>query len=345
VNITLLEHLRAALGEFVPISTLAWAVGATEEQAQDELRELERFGFRFEHHPYRGVAYRGPATRLCPDQIEHELHTRWVGRRVAVWNRVASTNDLANRASGSLANEGLVVLAEEQTAGRGRRGRQWFAPPGTSLLMSVLLFPRGKLGDVAWLTALGAVAVAEVVAERTGLETRIKWPNDVRVSGRKIAGILVERGEGAVIGIGLNVNGAEAELPAELRDLAASLRILTGESFDRSELARGLIQRLDHWYHRGLEEGPDSLSPSWSAHSEHLGRWVQVDTPAGPREGRLTELNLTQGLTLATGRNEKERLRLATHAVLSLVHLPEPTEARQFVEESFPFEDSPSQGG
>ena len=112
-----------------------------------DLDELEAFGFAIERHPYRGVAYRGPAERLCPDQIEYGLGTRRVGRRVAVWNRVASTNDLAARAAASPANEGLVVLAEEQTAGRGRRGRTWTAPPGSSVLMSVLLFPPGPLAD------------------------------------------------------------------------------------------------------------------------------------------------------------------------------------------------------
>ena len=159
------------------------------------------FGFGIEQHPYRGAAYRGPAERLCPDQIEHGLATRWIGRRIAVWNRVTSTNDLAARAGTSASNDGLVVLAEEQTAGRGRRGRSWTAPPRSSILMSVVLFPPPHLAPAvpeaafgcAWLTALGAVATAEVVAAWTGRDATIKWPNDVRVDGRKIAGILVER--------------------------------------------------------------------------------------------------------------------------------------------------------
>ena len=93
-------------------------------------RELEDFGFRVERHPYLGVAYRGPAARLCPDQIEWELGTATVGRRSRSGGGSASTNDLAARASASSANDGLVVLAEEQTAGRGRRGRTWAAPRG-----------------------------------------------------------------------------------------------------------------------------------------------------------------------------------------------------------------------
>ena len=108
-------------------------------------RRLVSFGFGIEQHPYRGASYVGPADRLCPDQIEHELATRWLGRRIVVWNRVTSTNDLAARAGASGSNDGLVILAEEQTSGRGRRGRSWTAPPRSSILMSVLLFPPPQL--------------------------------------------------------------------------------------------------------------------------------------------------------------------------------------------------------
>ena len=184
-------------GEYVPLDGL----GPDTDRVRADLEALAAFGFGIERHPYRGAAYAGPADRLCPDQIEHELATRRIGRRIAVWSRVASTNDLAAQAGRSASNEGLVVMAEEQTAGRGRRGRSWTAPPRSSILMSVLLFPPPDLAPAvpesafgcAWLTAMGAVATAEVVSAWTGREAAIKWPNDVRVDGRKIAGILVER--------------------------------------------------------------------------------------------------------------------------------------------------------
>ena len=226
VNIPLLRRLRDAQGAFV----MADELGDDLAGVRGDVEELRRFGFEIEEHPYGGFAYRAPAARLCPDQIEFELRTRLVGRRIAVWNRVGSTNDVAARGAGSIANEGLVVLAEEQTAGRGRRGRAWTAPAGSSLLMSVLLFPPEPTADPGWLTALAALAVVEVVAAWSGRDARIKWPNDVRVDGRKIAGILVERGPGAVIGIGLNVNIRLDQFPDELRDSATSLRILTGDA-------------------------------------------------------------------------------------------------------------------
>ncbi len=307
MNIALLRQIRDAAGGFVAVDRL---VGSPAD-----LDELQAFGFVFERHPYQGVAYRGPSPRLCPDQIEWELGTKVVGRRVAVWNRVESTNDLAAKAAISQANDGLVILAEEQTKGRGRRGRSWASPPGSSILMSVLLFPSPVLDDLGWLTALGAVAVAEVVAELVGVEARIKWPNDVRVEGKKLAGILVERGQGTVLGIGVNVN--VEDFPADLLDSATSLQRLSGRPFDRSEVARSLIQRLDFHHSRAVEAGPGSLDEPYRQKSEHLGHQVEVSTAHGFVEGRLVGLDLRSGLRVETDVDSVEILGRDVQAILN----------------------------
>ena len=352
LNIPLLDRLREARGDYVPLDGL----GADVDQVRDDLDKLVGFGFRIERHPYRGAAYSGPAVRLCPDQIEHELATRWIGRRVAVWSRVSSTNDVAASAGGSPANAGLVVLAEEQTAGRGRRGRKWTAPPNSSILMSVLLFPPSDLVSAAhdsafgcaWLTILGAVATAEVVSARTGRNARIKWPNDVRVNGRKIAGILVELAQppgrsvmnekdsnlacGVVIGIGLNVNLGPEDFPEEHREIGTSLRIeCNGAIVDRSDVTRDIIRRLDHWYSSSLKSGCEALNDSWRCLSEHFGRDVAITTTTGIRAGRLVDLNIRSGVTLAlAGESDKvmrdndygEILQIPFSAIIALNELP-----------------------
>jgi BirA family biotin operon repressor/biotin-[acetyl-CoA-carboxylase] ligase len=317
LNIPLLDRLRASAGEYIPIEEL----GSDNDRVLADLDALAAFGFAIERHPYRGVAFSAPAKRLCPDQIEHALGTSRLGRRIAVWERVPSTNDLAAQAAGSTCNDGLVILAEEQTAGRGRQGRAWTAPPRSSILISILIFPPRALGsadpdagqDCAWLTALGAVATAEVVSAWIGREAAIKWPNDVRVNGRKIAGILVERPathglsgspesariRAAVIGIGLNVNVDRGALPAELEALATSIQIERhGFPVDRSEVASHLIRRLDHWYDVVRSRGCAALNAAWLDRNKLLGQVVRVTTPDGPRSGRLVDLDVHLGLSL-----------------------------------------------
>jgi BirA family transcriptional regulator, biotin operon repressor / biotin---[acetyl-CoA-carboxylase] ligase len=178
---------------------------------------------------------------------------------------------------------------------------------------------------------------------RTGRVATIKWPNDVRVGGRKIAGILVERAlssksrvtasspdpglgsSGAIIGIGLNVNLAEDAFPPELGGMATSIQIeLDGAVVDRSALANDLIRRLDTWYDQSRAQGVGSLNDCWRARSEHIGQIVEVETPSGRLVGRLVDIDMDLGLTLDLGagpRREREhsgqvdstitRLRLA----------------------------------
>ena len=304
LNIPLLDRLRAAGGEFV-----AWPIlDAHFPQAAAGVAALADFGFGVEPHPVHGVAYRGPAERLCPDQIEHNLSSQVIGRQVAVWNRVTSTNNLAMHAASSRSNHGLAILAEEQTAGRGSRGRIWTTPPRSSILLSVLLFPPPELDDPVWLNALAAYSVAGVVwgwlGDRLGLAPRgderpgvtIKWPNDVRINGRKVAGILVERGKGTVIGIGLNVNIAAADFPPELRGLATSLAVELGGPLDRSALVRDLLGNLDVLYHCVLHSGLDELNSCYNWHSEHLGHEVEIQTDQEIVSGRLGQFDLRAGL-------------------------------------------------
>ena len=188
--------------------------------------------------------------------------------------------------------EGAVAVTEEQTAGRGRMGRRWDAPAGSSLLVSTLLRPPPER-RASELTLLAGVCVAVVVERATGLAAQIKWPNDVMLDRRKVAGGLAELRDGAVVlGIGLNVNQRPGELPSETKVPAGSLYSLTGREYERGELLADLLLELEHRYDGWREDGLASLYEDLGARDFLRGRRVTVDGVAGTsqlitRDGRL----------------------------------------------------------
>jgi BirA family biotin operon repressor/biotin-[acetyl-CoA-carboxylase] ligase len=155
------------------------------------------------------------------------------------------------------APEGALVVAEEQTAGRGRLGRRWLAPAGTSLLCSLQLRPTVDTERLPELTGVAARACAEAIAALTGLEPALKFPNDVLVHGRKVAGILAEAREGRIVlGIGINVNVTADELPQDVDRAATSLLVESGREHDRVELLAELLERLERRYEAWLSGAP-----------------------------------------------------------------------------------------
>jgi len=231
---------------------------------------------------------------LDPDRLEQSGNPL-IGRVVQVWNRIGSTNDAALHAAKTAANAGLVIFAEEQTSGRGRRGRVWLAPPRASILMSVVLFPPAPLADPAALVTLAAVAVASAVEPFARTRIGIKWPNDLYASGKKLGGILVERAVGTVIGIGLNIHVA----PPETGEVAAScLDDLAGEVIDRTSVALAILRALESRYQSLLDDGLAELVDEWRRRAILIGETVVVDTAQSQHRGTLVAADPLDGLAL-----------------------------------------------
>lgn len=237
------------------------------------------------------------------------LHTfTQAGWRVRHWERVGSTNDLARAAGLAGEAEGLVVLAEEQTAGRGRLDRGWVAPPGTCLLMSLLFRPAETFAHHASrITMLCGLSLVEAIrAVDAALPVQLKWPNDLIVARpdgawRKVAGMLSEVGleENApaflVVGIGLNVNVPPDALPA-LAPNATSLLAEAGHPFDRAALLHAFLERVTHHVAR-LRAGVDPAA-AWRASLAWRGARVEVHTPTGITAGVLADVDDTGALLL-----------------------------------------------
>jgi BirA family biotin operon repressor/biotin-[acetyl-CoA-carboxylase] ligase len=175
-----------------------------------------------------------------------------IGAVIHLYETCASTNDLAKGLAQQGAREGTVVIADEQTGGRGTKGRAWFSPRNRGIYMSVILRP--ATGDVSLLPLLAGVAAAEAVRSSVGLEAGLKWPNDVVWNGKKIGGILCEsefvgdETRFVILGIGLNVSQSRKDFPAAIRPRAASLRMILKKDIDRERLEQSLFERLDWWY-------------------------------------------------------------------------------------------------
>lgn len=212
---------------------------------------------------------------------------------------VASTQAVAFALAGEGAPDRTVVVADHQTAGRGRFGRRWLDEPGASLLVSILLRPRLEPSRLPLLSYAAAVAVAEALEAAAGLAGRLKWPNDVLVDGRKIAGILLESriGQAPAVVVGIGVNVAQRAFPPDLAPRVTSVALAGGRSTDREALLAALLESFDAWRGRLEGEGFAAVRERWLALSDTLGRPVRVDG----RVGIAVDLDAEGALVLRDG--------------------------------------------
>jgi BirA family biotin operon repressor/biotin-[acetyl-CoA-carboxylase] ligase len=211
------------------------------------------------------------------------LATTWVGGVVHYLLSVSSTSTELKTLAGGGATVGTVVLADEQTGGRGRSGRTWFSPDRMGVWMSVLLGSGAAAERLAPLSVAAAVSVADALRELTGLDVRVKWPNDLLVGDRKLGGFLVEsmqtageRVVSAVLGVGLNVSLAEDDFPAELAGTATSLQLALGRPVARLDVLRVTLLALEECFERYERDGIAGFRERWRELSSTLGREVTV---------------------------------------------------------------------
>jgi len=232
------------------------------------------------------------------------------GTQVYYQPRLGSTNDLARDLAVQGAPEGTLVIANEQTAGRGRMGRRWDAPPDTSLLMSIIFRPSLPVERSPRLVMACGLALAEACHELTSLPVQVKWPNDLQIGGKKVAGILAEsavsgeKAEWIVVGIGLNVNQV-FEPGDPLWETATSLRMAGGNEYDRAAVLAQSMARLKSWYSR-LED--EALTEAWRKRCVTLGQRIRVSTAAGELIGLAEDIDTTGALWLCDDSGRRHRL-------------------------------------
>ncbi len=211
-----------------------------------------------------------------PDDLWELPHCH-VGHQVLVFRSVTSTNEVAASLADDLAHAGVAILAESQSAGRGQYGRSWFAPPGSSVLLSVLMFPPPELRRPALLTAWATLAVAQTVQTICHEVPSLKWPNDVLLRGKKVSGVLIEQGRGVVAGIGLNVNQTSEEFAKVQLPCAISLGSVVGQPLDVFATARLLLGYLDRLYDQIMRGQLTDLEVQWNSLLRLLHREVLAE--------------------------------------------------------------------
>ena len=236
---------------------------------------------------------------LSPEKIKDGLTTKWLGRTIHFHHTVESTNLLAIKLAQQGAPQGVVVLADQQLSGRGRGRRSWHSPPGVGIYCSIVLRPKTAPEKAQLITLITGVSIVKAVALRTGLSPRVKWPNDVLINGKKVAGILLEgRASGArleysVIGFGINVNNGLADLPEDIGVNASSLFMELNKTVDRNALAMEIFLQLERLYHRFQREDFAVILDQWRRNSSTLGQRVRIWQKDKATEG--IALDLTEG--------------------------------------------------
>jgi BirA family biotin operon repressor/biotin-[acetyl-CoA-carboxylase] ligase len=258
---------------------------------------------------------RKPSELLLPAEIRDGLKTTVFGRdRIDYFSQTDSTNVRARAIAAEGAPEGTVVVAEEQLQGKGRRGRSWYSPSGEGITVSVILRPRVQPHEAPQLILMSAVAAAETLLAHAAIPVAIKWPNDILIGGKKIAGLLTEmsadmdRIDYVVIGLGLNVNTPSAGLPPEIEGIATSLCAETGRVFSRAALLRTYLEKLEGTYSLFQERNFEPIRKRWLELSRIIGKQVKITGVERTYEGEVVDIDPNGFLILQSSDGATQRI-------------------------------------
>jgi BirA family biotin operon repressor/biotin-[acetyl-CoA-carboxylase] ligase len=298
----ILRLLRTSRSGFVSGAELASAMGVSRTAVWKHVKSLEQEGYGIEAVPSKGYRLLSAPDLIVPGEVQRELRTKTIGRAIVHRIETGSTNGLAMELALQGAAEGTAVVAEAQTAGKGRRGRSWVSPRG-NLYLSVVLRPAVPVYKAPLITLMGAVAVASAIRKHLGVPAAIKWPNDILISGKKVCGLLTEmsaepdRIRHIVLGIGVNVNMDLRVLPSDIRSRSTTLAAEAGRSIDRTKLLKALLTELDHWYRCFLRKEADVIV-AWQELNETIGKRVAVSGAGDILEGKAAGVDAEGRLIL-----------------------------------------------
>lgn len=261
------------------------------------IQTLKNEGYDIESVPKKGYILKESPNRLFPQEILSRLQTRWLGHNICYRDSIDSTNTLAKGLANEGCPNGLVVVAEEQGAGKGRLSRGWISPYAKGIWFSVVLKPPFLPQEASKCTLLAAVAVVKAVNKIAGVHAAIKWPNDILLMGRKLVGILTEMNAEfghinyVVIGTGINTNATPDDYPEDVKDIAVSVADAATEQFTRVDLLCDILKNMEDLYEKALLDGFAPILEEWRKYSCTLGQEVKVMAPDCTYFGKAEDID------------------------------------------------------
>lgn len=307
--LTLLRNSR----EYVSGQDLCARFGVSRTAVWKAINQLKEEGYEIEALQNKGYILRSYPDILSKNEIASRLGTKWVGKTLYYYEDTDSTNADAMRLGEEGAEHGTLVVANHQNKGRGRRGRVWQSPVGTTISMSFLVKPEIAPGKASMLTLVMALAVAKGIEEACDLSTAIKWPNDILVNGKKVCGILTEMKaemdyiHGVIIGVGINVN--VESFPEDLQSMATSLILEKGRKVSRAEVIERVAENFEEYYEKFMET--EDLSLLRDLYEERLiskGKAVKVLDPQGEYTGISKGITDTGELVVETQDGKEQQV-------------------------------------
>ncbi|HSB07859.1 MAG TPA: biotin--[acetyl-CoA-carboxylase] ligase [Thermodesulfobacteriota bacterium] len=314
MNDEILRLLKERPSDFISGEEISRRLRITRTAVWKRVRSLRILGYVIEAFPRSGYRLIQSPDLLLPTEIHPTLRTKWIGKKIHYFNTIDSTNSVAYQLALEGARQGEVVIAESQEKGRGRLGRQWISPPFLNLYLSVILRPDISPHQASLITFLAAVATADAIEIFSGLRPSIKWPNDLLLGKRKVAGLLNEIHSETdhihfvILGMGVNLNMDEKGFPRTIRLKATSLKREMGRSVSRKAFVVLLLEELERWYETFLKEGGNPVLKAWRDRARIQGRRVRVTSFGEVLIGRAVNIDSDGTLILTTQAGKRKRI-------------------------------------
>jgi len=300
----ILKFLREK--EYVSGEVLAQKLGISRVAIWKQIQKLKDIGYKIRSDQNLGYCLVSRPDLLIPQEIQRGLSTNYIGKEIYYFPELKSTNIMAkekalHRAEGI--DEGTLIIAEKQSAGKGRLGREWFSPVG-GIWLSIILYPQLSPSYISRITLMTAVAVVKAIKICTQIKSQIKWPNDILINEKKVCGILTEMSaeldiiNWVVVGIGINVNIDHRDFPEDIQENTISLKEILGKEVLRVKLAQTFLQEFEKYYEILKRREFSSVLKEWKLYSHTLGKKIEVNIGEKVVTGEAIDINESGALIL-----------------------------------------------